>query len=761
MGNAQDTVSVQVTERTDSNFVNQLLQSADTSTYLPNTLQYLLKAQNYMEKENDPLVLFDIYTRIGQIYQIENLPNRALPFYQKAERLPSPPVSQRQKVDLMSAIANGYFQVGHIDSALMVYEEQLTFFKTEENYEGVLKNLQNQVNIFLAVKNYRRALDINLRIKTLVEKSGDSKHLAIIFNNIGYNFNYTEEYDKAIDYFLKALETHVTDLTGDNNHNNSELDLVVLYTNIGIAYNNLKDPKNAIEFLLNAQKANSPDNTSGISNAYIQHLIATIYLNHGDVYNALKFNNTGMNNATKNEELRVLSSTYKTAAKIQEQLYDYELALDYYQKHFALRDSFALEDRFRKQQLLQQQLLLEKSEKEIRLLLINQTVQEQAIATLKFQTKFLESESEKLKLNSDKIKLEGDKRQQELALLRNEKEIKDANLRNTELEKQKAQQELVLVQQRLIAEQKDQEARTAKQQEALAQLQIDKSNVEKKEAEQRAELYKKNQDLAQIQLEQEESFRTFVYGLGALMGLLFIMILSGWYYARVANQKLATKNKEIEEERRKSEALLLNILPLETANELKLTGIATPKEYDKVSVLFADFTNFTKISENLSAEELLQELNECFRAFDEITERNGLEKIKTIGDGYMCAGGIPIANETNPADAVRAAIEMQNYMEQRYYEKTKTGISYWNMRIGIHTGHVIAGVVGTKKFAYDIWGDTVNIASRMESTCDHGKINISSKTHGHLNGEFEYTYRGEVEVKHANKVGMYFVRPKG
>jgi len=760
LGKAQDTLSIQTIERTDSNFVDQLLLSADTSTYLPNTLQFLLKAQNYVEKENDPLVLFDIYTRIGQIYQLENLHERALPFYKKAELLPSPPVSQKQQVDLMTSIANGYFKVGQIDSALIVYEEQLAFFEKEENYQGVLKNLQNQVNIFLHVKNYRKALDINLRIKAIVEKSGDTKHLAIILNNIGYNFNYTEEYDKAIDFFLKALETHMTDLKVDYNHNNSELDLVVLFTNIGIAYNNLKDSKNAIRYLLNAQKANSNNSSSGISNAYIQHLIATVYFNYDDIYNALKFNNTGMSNAKKNKELRVLSDTYRTAAKIQEKLYDYELALDYYQKHFALRDSFALEDRFRKQELLQQQLLLEKSEKEIRLLLVNQTVQDQAITTLQIQKKFLESESEKLKLNSDKIQLEADKRQQELALLKSDKEIKDANLRNSELEKQKTKQELVLVQQRLIAEQKGQEAREAKQQEALAQLEIDKSHAEKKEADQRVELYKKNQEFVQMQLEQEADFRKFVYGLGALLGLLFIMILSGWYYARVANQRLATKNEEIEEERRKSEALLLNILPLETANELKSTGIAIPKEYDKVTVLFADFTNFTKISENLSAEELLQELNECFRAFDEITEQNGLEKIKTIGDGYMCAGGIPIANETNPTDAVHAAIQMQNFMEQRYREKTNSGVSYWNMRIGIHTGHVIAGVVGTKKFAYDIWGDTVNIASRMESTCEHGKINISSKTHGHLNGEFEYTYRGEVEVKHANKVGMYFVGPK-
>lgn len=751
LGKAQDTLLLEVVERTDSTIVNQLLQKADTSQSSAVVLQYLLKAQSYLEKENRPQSLFDIYTRIGKIYQSENIHERALPFFRKANQLPSPPILENQKMELVSPIAKAYFQVGSIDSALLMYDKHLDFFKKQNNYEGILQTLQQKVNVFLNIENYRQALDLNLQIKTLAEEKKDNAHLAIIYNNIGYNFNALEEYDKAVKYFLSALEIHTNELI-KNNTTSTKLDLTILYTNIGIAYNNLNDPNNAIEFLLQAQRTNRKSNLQGVTNAYLQHLIASIYLNHGDVYNALQFNNVAMGNATKNKDFRVLSDTYLTSAKIQQQLYDYELALDFYQKHFALRDSFALEERFRKQQLLQQQLLLEKSEKEIRLLLVNEEIKDQEIATLQIQTQLLESEA-------DKIKLESDRQQQEFELLKKEQDIKDANLRASQLEKETAQQESALLQQKLIAEQKDKEAQRAKQQEEFAILQAAKSKAESEEAKRAAELSKKNEDIAQLQLEQEKSFRQFIYGLGALAGLIFIMILSAWYYARVANQKLAAKNKEIEEERRKSEQLLLNILPQQTAQELKTTGIATPKEYDKVTVLFADFSNFTKISEKLTAEELLNELNECFRAFDEITEEYGLEKIKTIGDGYMCAGGIPIANDTNPTDAVYAAIQMQNYMQQRYEEKTNTGTPYWNMRIGIHTGHVIAGVVGTKKFAYDIWGDTVNIASRMESSCENGKINISAETRTFLNGEFDCSYRGEVEVKHANKVGMYFVKP--
>jgi adenylate cyclase len=757
LGKTQDTLSLELIERSDSNNVNALLEGANSSTEPAIILQYLLKAQNYLEKKNEPLRLFDIYARIGKIYQSEDLNERALPIFQKANRLPSPPISKLQKIKLMDFMAKAYFAEGDISSALLVYNEQLAYFKKEKNYEGILKTLQEKVNVFLDIQSYRMALDLNLQIKTLVqEKENDDAHLAIINNNIGYNFNFLEEYDLAIKHFLLALDAHQKGVMNSSNNTSTKLDLAILYTNIGITYNNLDDSKNAIKFLEQAIKSNNPK-SSRISNAYLQHLIASIYLNHGDVYNALQFNDLAIVNAKKRKDLRVLSNAYKTAAEIQKQLYDYELALDFYQKHFAIRDSLNLEDRFRKQQLVRTQLLLEKSEEEIKLLLVNEQVNEQKISTLQVEKKFLASEAEKLKLETTKFSLEADQQQKELLLLKNEQEIKNANLLNSKLEAQKANQERDFIQIKLLTAKKDRDVEVAKQRQKLAEMESASAGAEKRKAKQEAELSKKNQNIAELQLEQAKTFRQFIYGLGALLALVFIIILSAWYYARVANQRLEAKNKEIEEERRKSENLLLNILPLETANELKLTGIATPKKYAKVTVLFADFSDFTKISEQLSAEELIKELNDCFRAFDEITDRHGLEKIKTIGDGYMCAGGVPVANESNPTDAIHAAIEMQRFMQERFEEKTKAGIPYWNMRIGIHTGNVIAGVVGTKKFAYDIWGDTVNIASRMETSCDNGKINISASTREFLNSSFEYDFRGEVEVKHGNKVGMYFV----
>jgi class 3 adenylate cyclase len=147
-------------------------------------------------------------------------------------------------------------------------------------------------------------------------------------------------------------------------------------------------------------------------------------------------------------------------------------------------------------------------------------------------------------------------------------------------------------------------------------------------------------------------------------------------------------------------------------------------------------------------------------AFDEICDRHRLEKIKTIGDSYMCAGGLPVKNSTHPTDTVNAALEILDFITKRNQKNASNGKPQWAIRIGIHTGQVVAGVVGSKKFAFDIWGDTVNVASRMESSCPDGAINISEATHLLINDSFPCQYRGEVEVKNKGKMGMYLVTAK-
>lgn len=213
----------------------------------------------------------------------------------------------------------------------------------------------------------------------------------------------------------------------------------------------------------------------------------------------------------------------------------------------------------------------------------------------------------------------------------------------------------------------------------------------------------------------------------------------------------------VERERTKAEKLLSNILPDEVAKQLKNKGSVRPRNYRKATVLFTDFKGFTQSCEALSPSDLVQALHTFFITFDDIIGRHYIEKIKTIGDAYMCVGGLPIRNRSNPFDVVLAGLEIQNFMntiaEKRRYSK----LPRWQLRLGIHTGPVVAGVVGKIKFAYDIWGDTVNIAARMEQSGQVGKVNISGSTYELIKDYFDCSYRGKIEAKNKGKIDMYFV----
>jgi class 3 adenylate cyclase len=217
----------------------------------------------------------------------------------------------------------------------------------------------------------------------------------------------------------------------------------------------------------------------------------------------------------------------------------------------------------------------------------------------------------------------------------------------------------------------------------------------------------------------------------------------------------------IQREKERSEELLHNILPEEVAAELKAKGHADAKHFDEVTILFTDFKGFTEVSERLSPADLVAELNVCFKAFDAIVDRYGIEKIKTIGDAYMAAGGVPEPRPGAVRDTVLAALAMQDFMRQRHMDRVKAGLPAFLMRVGIHTGPVVAGIVGTRKFQYDIWGDTVNTASRMESSGAVGQVNISEATYALVKEQadtlFTFAPRGKVQAKGKGELEMYFV----
>jgi class 3 adenylate cyclase len=220
---------------------------------------------------------------------------------------------------------------------------------------------------------------------------------------------------------------------------------------------------------------------------------------------------------------------------------------------------------------------------------------------------------------------------------------------------------------------------------------------------------------------------------------------------------LNKQKKELEKEKEKADKLLLNILPFKIADELKTNGNAKTKSFEQVTVMFSDFKDFTVIAQQMEPQELISELNRCFIFFDDVCTRHNIEKIKTIGDSYMCAGGIPMKNKTNPVDMVLAAFEIRDFISRLKKEQAAKGHTLWKIRIGIHTGPIISGVVGKKKFAYDIWGDTVNTASRLEQTSLPNQINISGVTYKLVKDFFDCTYRGKIPVKHKGEIDMNFV----
>ncbi|MEG4353168.1 adenylate/guanylate cyclase domain-containing protein [Microcoleus sp. LAD1_D3] len=215
---------------------------------------------------------------------------------------------------------------------------------------------------------------------------------------------------------------------------------------------------------------------------------------------------------------------------------------------------------------------------------------------------------------------------------------------------------------------------------------------------------------------------------------------------------------ELDAEKHKSDQLMLNLLPVEIAEELKNNGKVEPLYYDCVSVLFTDFQDFTQLSEKMTPRELVDELDYCFSYFDRVMDKYCMEKLKTMGDSYMCAAGIPTPRPTHAFDAVLAALEIRQFMDLRKMQKTQQNIAYWDIRIGIHSGPILAGVIGNKKFSYDVWGDTVNTASRMESSGVTGNINISHATFDLVRDIFECEYRGKIPAKNKGDLDMYLVR---
>jgi class 3 adenylate cyclase/tetratricopeptide (TPR) repeat protein len=678
----------------------------------------------------------------ADVFHSAGLYEKALEYYLLALDRGRDNMSEGELASLRELIARTYLELSRHDQALKIYLDLYEQYRVSGN-EPLQISALNQITLCLVEqKSFEEAGQYNLQALELSRKSGNKALEMAVLNNLGYTSKQLKRHSAALDYFRLAADLGIS-------INAPVEEITVVLTNMAVIYQNDNKFGQSLNHFFMAEKlAVKAGNMK--ETARIGHLIASTYYIMGDYYNAGIYTKKALGLALEAGDAELASMAYLLSSNIAAALYDYETSMQEYRRFLSIKDSLALAGQFERQDLSQQKYMVEKTEKEL----------DEMIYTRQLE-----------RVELSKLRLESDKKEQELELLQKTADLQEATILNQELEKNRAMQELLLAEERLAMERKDREIKDLKVQQQLQESELRRAELEQIRQNQEIQVLTQQNEIAELNLQKVRIRNMFLAGVIALSMVILVIIIRSWRYARKINRILFDQRNKIQQqkeaiesqydlikiEREKSEKLLLNILPEETAAELKEKGYASPRQYGMVTVLFTDFVGFTMVAEKMTPEEIIRELDYCFLEFDRIIDRHNLEKIKTIGDSYMCAGGIPLANETNPFDVVAAAIEIRDFMDATKKAREADGEEYWQLRIGVHTGRIIAGVVGKNKFAYDIWGDAVNTASRMESSGEAGKVNISGSTYEIIKDHYTCSYRGKVKAKNKGEVDMYFV----
>lgn len=679
---------------------------------------------------------------IGDIFMSAGLDEKALEYYKKALELGNALFPDNDLLTIREQIAAACLGLGRYDSAATIYRDLYQGYKNKGDKAMEISALNQLTACMNALQQYAEAFDYNTQALEVSRETGDKAGEMAALNNLGYSSKYLGKYPDALKYFQEAVNL-------GRNINAPAEEITVILTNIAIIYQNLDKNQEALDYLFSAEKiAKQAGDNAELSR--IRHLIAVIYYLEKDYYNARLYNRQALELSSETGDPEMESMAYLTASNIDAALYDYESSMQNYRKYLAIRDSLQMKQQLASQGLSQQQYLVERTEKQL----------DEALYTRQVE-----------RMELTRLRLESEKKEQEVELLKKTTQLQESQIQNQELEKNKTMQELLLAEEKLATERKDREIKDLKVQQQLQESELRRADLEKEKQQQEIRVLTQEKQISDLKFQKIRTRNRFMAGIVLLVLLVLVIVIRSWRYARKTNKTLAFQRNKIQQqkeaiesqyemikvEQEKSEKLLLNILPEETAAELKEKGYASPQHYDMVTVLFTDFVGFTMISEKMTPEGIIGELDYCFLEFDRIIDRHNLEKIKTIGDSYMCAGGIPVANATNPEDVVAAALEIRDFMDNTKKARESRGETYWQLRIGVHTGPVIAGVVGKNKFAYDIWGDAVNTASRMESSGEAGKVNISGFTYELIRDKFDCQYRGKIKAKNKGEIDMYFV----
>ncbi len=617
---------------------------------------------------------------------------------------------QTQKDSIRTDAFKNYIWDGFLfdkpDSAFTLAEELLTFSKTKHyaNAKAEAYNIQGvsfwlKANYFQAVNYFERSLKIR-------EDIGDKKGIAASLYNIGNIYLRQGNYPQALDYHQRSLkiEKGIGNKKGIAGSLNS----------IGIMYSDLDNYTQALDYFDRSLKIQEEiGDKSAIANSLGN--IGLIYKNQNNYQKALDYFGRSLKIREDIGDKQGIANSLGNIGNISFKQGAYSQAMDYYERSLKIKEeiedkygiTYSLNDigyNYNAQGIYNRAII--ECQKALTLSKETGAIDQQKYACTCLYEAYKElGESNKALAYHEQILVLNDSlKSEETSKILQQMEFKKEVLADS-----------------LLQVEKDLKVEIAHQ-----------SEVQEKN---------KNKNLAQ--------------GAG-----IFFLILAGGFYSR---WRYVKKSKAvIEKEMDRSENLLLNILPSEIAEELKAKGSAVARNFEMASILFTDFKEFTQASEKLSAKELVEEINVCFKAFDHICETYGIEKIKTIGDAYMAAGGLPVPSNDSIKNTVLAALEMQYFISNRIIEKDELNEISFKMRLGIHTGPVVAGIVGVKKFQYDIWGDTVNIASRMETSGEIGKVNISEGTYTLLKDdpEFNFKSRGKIDAKGKGEMEMYFVERK-
>jgi len=697
-----------------------LIKTCQTVGDKPVELRNMLLFAKYLEDNQLDQELKQNAYNIGNIYFEYELYEKSKRHYSQALEVNEPSAHLDIELNKRLSLSLEYLQQFDSANVQLGVLEQLAH--QQNNWDAVLWSRQQTANIAHTQKQYAKELEISKGIVALTEEQNLEEERTVAINNLAYVFKYMQQPDEAKTYFENALSGK--DVLAD----------AVIYQNLAILYQNERE-LDAANASFNKAYAIYAANKDAYNKAYLADFLALSYYQQSDFHNAIVYNESAIKQAKAGKFGDVLESSYYTQFLIYQGLYEFDKAIASQNSYLHVKDSINRIKQKETAAIELQQYFLDRTEEKVQLHFVNEEVKNLEIKNLET---LLAAEAEKSKADStlnrqmlitQQLKINELQRLREIE--QKQAEIERLDLDKKRIEKENAIQEMNLLFEKIKLEQAAEEILNEQQRSKLLDYQVREGKLERKNL-----LY-------------------------LLMGLLLIIVIVLLFYLNLRKKKkqITAQKAIIAVEKEKSDSLLLNILPVSVATELKETGKSLPRHFDEISIVFTDFAGFTSISEKLSAVELVETLDKIFLEFDLIVERNGLNRIKTIGDAYMCAAGIPDLDAQHATKAVNTAIEMRDFVET-FNKNIPEGEPLWNIRIGVNSGPVVAGVVGIRKFAYDIWGDAVNIASRMESSGQIKKVNISASTYALVKGQFATEHRGKVKAKNKGEIDMYFVERK-